>query len=75
MTPQVCRPVLLQTTTARGAGAEERRDGGSVWKVQRRLAAWIVTQNGQSGYFAQQLHHACAQVRGCDGALEKVGAK
>lgn len=74
-TPQVCCPVLLQTTTAWGAGAEERRDGGSVRKVQRRMAAWAVAQNGQSGYFAEQLHHACAQVRGCDLWLQRVGAK
>lgn len=63
---QVCRAVLLQTTKAGGAGAEERRDGGSVRKVQRRLAAWVIAQNGQSGHSAQQLHLACAQVRSCD---------
>lgn len=66
MTSQVCRPVLLQTASTRGAGAEERGDGGSVRKVQRRLAAWVIAKNRQSGHPSQQLHHACAQVRGCD---------
>lgn len=75
MSPQVCCPVLLQTTTARGAGAAEGRDGGSVWEIQWRLAAWVIAQNGQSGHSAKQLHLSCAQVRGYNPWLQKVGAK
>lgn len=64
MFSQLCRLVLLQSSATRGAGAEERRDGGSVRQIQRRVAAWAVTQNGPGGHSAQQLHLTCAEV-GC----------
>lgn len=70
----MCRPVFLQTTTARGAGVEERRDGGSIRPVQRGLAARVITEDRKSGHLTQQLHHTCAQVR-CSLALHFLTAE